>query len=225
MNKVVLIMAILMWISTAIQAQESIIRDIDYRYLDTLIALAKKNYPRLKVMQEEEAISKSAYNTSKLTYLDMFNGSYIYRPRNRPAVSELNPYFINGYQVSVGVNLAGLIRKPSSVRQAKRSYRIAQLETERFEAELESDVRSAYYSYLQSINMLKLRTQYAQDSKITFDRVQNQFERGEAPVDAYTIARSELSEANSSVIQAEINYLNAKDGLELLIGVKLDSIN
>ncbi|MFC7523382.1 TolC family protein [Parapedobacter sp. GCM10030251] len=208
-----------------VRGQESLIRELDYRYLDTLIALAKQNYPRMKILQEQEALSRTDFQSSKLTYLDVFNGSYIYRPRNAPAVNEINPYLINGYQFSVGVNLAGLIRKPINVRQAKRSYHVAQLESEQYEAELENNVKTAYYSYMQSISELKVRTQYAQDSKIMFDRIQRQFEQGEVELETYTAARSELSSAHSAVMQAEVNYLIAKDGLEVLVGIKLENIN
>lgn len=208
-----------------VRGQESLIKELDYRYLDTLIALAKQNYPRKKIFEEQEAISRSDFKTSKLTYLDVFNASYIYRPRNAPAVNVINPYFINGYQFSVGFNLAGLIRKPFTVRQSKRNYQVAQLESEQYDAELENNVKAAYYNYMRSISELKVKTQYAQDSKIMFDRIQRQFEQGEVELETYTAARSELSSAHSAVMQAEVDHLLAKDGLEILIGTKLENIN
>lgn len=226
MSKIAMVVVIFVaFLVKGVQGQESLIKEIDYKYLDTLIALAKQNYPRMKILQEQEAMSKSDFNTSKLTYLEPFNGSYIYRPRNAPALNVINPYFINGYQFSIGVNLAGLIRKPITVRQSKRSYHVAQLESEQYEAELENNVKSAYYNYMRSISELKVRTQYAQDSKIMFDRIQHQFEQGEVELETYTAARSELSNAHSAVMQAEVNHLLAKDGLEVLIGTKLENIN
>jgi len=226
MSKIALIVITFVVFSVkGVQGQESLIKELDYRYLDTLIALAKQNYPRMKILQEQEAMSRSDFNTSKLTYLEPFNASYIYRPRNAPAVNVINPYFINGYQFSVGVNLAGLIRKPISVRQSKRSYQVAQLESEQYEEELENNVKAAYYNYMRSISELKVKTQYAQDSKIMFDRIQRQFEQGEVELETYTAARSELSSAHSAVVQAEVDHLLAKDGLEILIGTKLENIN
>lgn len=224
MIKRILILLPLYLLCFGSQAQESLIRTLDYAMLDKLIELAKTNYPKRKINQENEKVAKSTVTMEALSYLDLVNASYIYRPNNRPSINPINPYVYNGFQVGVGLNLGSFIARPFRIRQAKQQLKITRLENEDFDNILENDVKAKYYLYVQLTSELKNKTSAAQDAKSLFDRLQGQFELGELDLDTYSTARANVASTNSALIQTEVSYLMAKDALEELIGVKLEEV-
>jgi outer membrane protein TolC len=77
---------------------------------------------------------------------------------------------------------------------------------------------------LQSVSQLKIRTQTAQDNKNISETSRHKFERGELSLDLYNASRMLVSTSSTDQIQAEVNYLNAKDALEEIIGKKLSEV-
>ena len=64
--------------TTRLHAQAtSFIADVNYPYLEKLIATAKKNFPEMKVRQSQVNLAKTNYNGSKVSWLDVFTASYI----------------------------------------------------------------------------------------------------------------------------------------------------
>ena len=51
------------FIATTAQAQESLAKDISYEYLDRLLAVCKKNYPKIKMF--EDRVSVAEYGIKK----------------------------------------------------------------------------------------------------------------------------------------------------------------
>lgn len=74
------------------------------------------------------------------------------------------------------------------------------------------------------LSELKIKTQTAQDNNGVAENQRRRFEKGEIPLDAYNGSRVQLSDSNSAKIQTEVNFLNAKDALEEIIGRKLTDI-
>jgi outer membrane protein TolC len=205
-------------------AQESIIPEIKYADLDKYIALAKQNYPRRKIFETRQEVLKTAIPMANFSYLDMFSASYFYRPEKRAVIDPLNPYNVNGFQFSVNFNLGNFLQKPYMVKRAKAEYKISQLEAEEYDTQLEMEVKTRYYDYIQLVNQLKIATQSAQDSKEVSDGVRRRFEKGEVTLDVYSQSRINQSAASTARIEAEIAYLKAKDALEEIIGEKLSEV-
>jgi len=110
------------------------------------------------------------------------------------------------------------------VKRAKIEYKIAKSQTEDYEISLVSEVRRRYYQYVQSLSELKIKTQISQDNESVAVNARQKFERGELALDQYNGSRLLLADSNSEKIQSEVNYLNAKDNLEEIIGKKLTDI-
>lgn len=210
-------------------AQESIIGDIDYAKLDKYIQIAKEYYPKRKIVGVQEDIAKIGITNANLSYLDIFSASYFYRPNDRTAISTpgetINPYIVNGIQYGININLGNFLQKPFMVKRAKAEYKVAQLQSLDYEVTLATEVRKRYYTYIQMLSELKIRTQKSQDNKSVADNAKHRFEKGEIALDQYNFSRVELANANSERIQTEVNYLLAKDALEELLGKKLTEIN
>jgi outer membrane protein TolC len=220
----IIVLTSLMYLSIDVAAQESIIPEIKYADLEKYISLAKQNYPRKKIFETRKEVLKTAIPIANLAYLDMFSASYFYRPEKQSVLDPVNPYSVNGFQFGLNFNLGSFLQKPFMVKRAKAEFKIAQLEDEEYNTQLEMEVKRRYYDYIQLINQLKISTQNAQDSKEVNQGVRRRFEKGEVTLDLYSQSRINQSAASTSKIEAEIAYLKAKDSLEEIIGQKLSDI-
>lgn len=202
-------------------AQESILKEINYSDLEKYINLAKQNFTSKKIFDAKNEVVKTGIPIAQMSYLDMFNGSYFYRPNKNTVLDPVNPYNVNGYQFGISLSLGNFLQKPFMVKRAKAEYKVAQLEAEQNDLLLEMEVKRRYYNYLQQVSQLKIMTKSAQDNKGVSDSMRNKFEKGEITLDAYNQSRMSQSGSDSAKIEAEVNYLKAKDLLEEIIGVKL----
>lgn len=202
-------------------AQESVIPEINYADIQKYIALAKKNYPKRKILEAQKEAVKTGIPIAQVGYLDMFTANYFYRPDDKDILNPVNPYSVNGFQFGINLNLGNILQKPFLVKRAKAEYRVAQLESEEYDMILEREVKTRYYDYIQQVNQLKIFTQTAQDNKGVAESLRRRFERGEITIDAYNQSRVAASASSTARIQVEIEYLKTKDALEEIIGEKL----
>jgi outer membrane protein TolC len=225
MKKIGLLCLLLISGIATIYGQQSIVSQINYNQLEKYIQSAKENYPRRQIMALNTEVLAADVPAAKVSYLDIFNASYIYRPDDGPAVNAINPYVVNGFQFGVNMSLGNFLQKPFQVKKAKSELKIAQLEQKEYDAVLTNEVKSRYYAYILHLNELKLKTQSAQDNKTVTDDMRYKFEKGEITLQAYNTTRISATGADSSRIQAEIDFLKAKDALEEIIGKKLEEVN
>jgi len=205
-------------------AQSSIMSDVNYPLLDKYIALAKQNYPRMKISESQMQSVKTSIAMSKISFLDLFTASYFYRPDDNQALNVNNPYTVNGFQFGITFNLGTYLQKPYILKKARADYRVASYQYEDTQLTTVSETKRRYYAYLQSVSQLKIRTQTAQDNKNISETSRHKFERGELSLDLYNASRMLVSTASTDQIQAEVNYMNAKDALEEIIGKKLSEV-
>jgi len=104
-------------------AQETMFQDLSYPYLEKLIATAKKNYPQMKVQQDQVDVARSTYHQSNFTWLDAFTASYIYSPQS--AINATQPVIFKGYQLVATVSLGSLFERPYTIHNAKIAVKIA----------------------------------------------------------------------------------------------------
>jgi outer membrane protein TolC len=219
-----IILVSLMLLTTDATAQESIIPEINYSDLEKYITLAKKNYTRKKIFETRKEVVKTGIPIAQVSYLDIFNASYFFRPENNSVLDPVNPYNVNGLQFGINVNLGSFLQKPFQVKRAKAEYKIAELEEQEYNEQLTMEVKRRYYDYILMSKQLKINTQNAQDNKSVSETQKNKFEKGEITLDAFNQSRLAQSGASAGQIQAEINYLKTKDLLEEIIGVKLSEV-
>lgn len=219
-----IVVVFLVCLSVNVYAQESIIGEIKYADLERYIALAKENYPKTKAFNETITKSKNDLSITALSYLDIFNASYFYRPENKSVLDPINPYNVNGFQFGINLNLGNFLQKPFNARKAKSDFKIAQYQAKEYELALEVEVKKRYYNYIQQISQLKIYTISMQDNKNTADNLRRKFEKGELSLDTYNQSRINLTSATTSKIQTEVDLLSAKDALEEIIGMKLSDV-
>jgi len=222
MKKIYYILA-LTWIvslSTA-KAQETIMDEINYGQLDKFIQMAKEHYPQRKILNEQENIAKNTHTMANISYLDIFNANYYYRPDEQQALDVMNPYVTNGFQFGITLNLGTYLQKSYQAKSAKSNVKIVQIEKQILDAGLEKEVKNRYYNYIQQLRELKLKTIEAQDVNGSYQSITNRFEKGEITLEEYNTARAAVSAVASTKMQTELDYLRAKDDLEEIIGTRL----
>ncbi len=205
-----------------IKAQESILKDLSYLYLEKLVAVAKENYPRVKIQTNQVDIAKSNLASQKASWLDPFSLSYIYRSSS--TIDVVNADLLRGYQFGVSINPGTLLKKPYTIKSAKEELKIAESNQAEYDLQLEAEVKRRYLIYLQNVNILRLQTKMALDAESIFKDVKIRYEKSEVTFQDYNNASLALSTAYQNKIQAEAGLMTAKVSLEELLVKKLEEI-
>ena len=222
---------VLFWVSALGYAQESIVPDISYPYLDKLITAAKANYPRVKSLNYRLDIAQSGVGKAALSWFDILTFSYIYQPNNTlnytvPSGTSTNNnrFLFNGIQLGVSLNLGTLLLKPANIKIAKTEVKIAGEERNEYLITLTADVKRRYFTYLLQQNLVKIQTQANQDMQTSIKQTKYKFQKGEITFEVYNAALLSSSTRLEQKLQAETNLFIAKSELEALVGAKLEDI-
>ncbi|MET0391851.1 MAG: TolC family protein [Chitinophagaceae bacterium] len=216
----------LLLVSFAAKAQPattSMLQDISYPRLDTLVELAKKNYPRIKYYEQVVLTARTNVKRAQMDWFDIFTFTYLYSPNNNNTVLA-NPSFLNGYQVGFVVNLGDLLQKGLLLKQAKQELKVREYERDEYYVNLAALVRERYFRYLQQLNILKVRADVALDAESNAQAFKHKYELGETTLDEYNKALVNLSDRVQLKIEAEGTMLMAKSALEELVGKKLEEV-
>ena len=209
-------------------AQERVLGEINYGLLEKYIQSAKDHFLQKKILDKQAESIKTNIAINTVSYLDIFNASYIYRPDNNAAIVapgiNSNPYLVNGYQFGVNINVGSFLQKPFQVKRAKLDYQVAQLRSQEYDKTLETEVKNRYYNYIQQVAQLKLSSQNLQDISLISEGVKRRFERTEVSMEIYDQSRVNLTSARMEQLSVEVNLQKAKDALEEIIGVPLSEI-
>ena len=217
-----LFLVLLFFIFHSTHAQQSLTKDISYSYLEKLIQLSKTNYPKIKAYEDRLSIAEYGVKRAKKSYFDIFSFSYLYSPTNNTAT--ISTQFLGGYQFGFFANIGSFLQKPIQVKQAKGEYLVAEHEKQAFELNIEAEVKKRYFTYIQRVAVLRIRSGAALDVESLLINVKHRFENGEETLENYNKALLMQSEHHQNTINAESDVLVAKSSLEELLGKKLEDI-
>jgi outer membrane protein TolC len=208
-------------------AQVTMMNDVSPDYLSHLIAVGRANYPKFKASQARVNAAKAAYTKTKWGIFDFITLNYVYYPNNslNVPINGGNTSFINGYQLGAFLNVGNMLMKPSTIKQAKEEYIVAQMERDASDLSLDQEIRKRYYTYVQAMNILKLQSKSVSDADDVLKNVKHRFEKGEVTFDTYNQALLAGSRYTEQKIAAESSMLIARSSLEEIIGVSLDSVS
>jgi len=207
-------------------AQESILSDVSYLYLEKLVAAAKENYPRVKSLNSQVAIAKSNVSAAKISWLDPFSFQYVARSNetNTNVVNITTADVLTGYQFGVSFNPGSLFSKPSAVHKAKEQVKMALSDQAEYFLTLETMVKSRYILYLQYQRSLVPVNNALNDAENNLKVIRNKYEKGEATFLEFNSASTAYSQAYQTKLQTEASYLTAKVSLEELTVKPLENI-
>ena len=225
----ILLLLVFMFTHSQVQqavAQESILSDVSYLYLEKLVAAAKENYPRVKSFNSQVAIAKSNVSAAKISWLDPFSFQYVARSNetNTNVVNITTADILTGYQFGVSFNPGSLLSKPSAVHKAKEQVKMALSDQAEYFLTLETMVKSRYILYLQYQRSLVPVNNAFKDAESNLKVIRNKYEKGEATFLEFNSASTAYSQAYQTKLQTEASYLTAKVSLEELTVKPLENI-
>ncbi|MDB5119539.1 MAG: TolC family protein [Sphingobacteriales bacterium] len=209
--------------NTKTSAQESMIPDVSYTYLEKLINIAKEYYPTVKNYQNQKNIAEINLKKAQYSWFDAFSFSYLYQPKTTIDISK--PTFFNGYQAGFTLSVGALIQKPLLIKQAKQENQIADNNILENDIAITNEVKQKYFNYIQALTILRVQTISVQDAESMFKSIQYKFEKGEENFQNYSQASINLFNLKQGKINYEGALLKAKSDLESLLGEKLENIN
>lgn len=205
-----------------VKAQDTMIDQVSYLYLEKLIAVAKQNYPRVKAVQAQTDIARNNVTKQSMGWFNSFNYSYIYQPNT--TFNVLQPTVYKGYQLGVGINLGNIITTPFNVKQAKKELQVAIHDQNEYNLTLEAEVKRRYFTYVQALAVLKIQSKALLDAQSLYRDARIRYEKSEVTLADYTQALMNVSSAGQTKIQAESAWLTAKAALEELLTIKLEEV-
>jgi len=205
-----------------VHAQESLVADVSYTYLQKLIDTAKKYYPQVRIKATQIDIARTSYHQSKTSWLDVVTPSYLYNPDR--STNLVQPVATNSYQLALTVNLGSIISKPFLIHNARQAMNVAKLEQDEYILQLTAQVKKFYFAYLSAQAELRMRLKSAQDAQSNAGQMKYKYEKGETTLTDYSEVLTALSNQNSYRIQAEVAVLSAKADLEAIVGKRLEDI-
>jgi outer membrane protein TolC len=208
--------------SKNVKAQETMIPDISYLFLEKIIATAKTNYPLLKQLDIRQKVEEYNVKNSKLTWFNSVNALYLSQPMGGAAL--VNPLFQNGVQLAININIAQTLQTPNNIKIAKQQLQLAKETTSQYEATIEAQIKTRYFTYIQQLNSVKLFTKNLQDSEGLVQDLRIKYERGEVEFRDYSEALINFSSLSKQKLEAEAGYLTAKALIEELTITKLEDI-
>lgn len=211
----------LLW-TTSVFPQETLLDQVNPVFLDTLVALAKKNYPRTKYFEAKSKASEQTLKAQKLSWFDPASFSYQYLPNNQ--VNAVNPVFLNGYQIGVYLNVGTLIQKPALTKKARQEWVAATSEQAEYDKILEAEVKRRYYHYLLQVNLLRVYSKSVLDADGLMHDLSVRYQKSEVSFEEYSKALIVYNGNLESKLEVESNLLAAQSSVEELVGVKLDEI-
>lgn len=221
-GKIIFFIITFVTIYKPVRAQETMLTEVSYTYLDTLIKIAKQNYPKIKVFDKKVTIAEKNVGRTRVSWLDAINVAYLYNPNNTFNVAR--PTFFSGFQTGISLNVGLLLQKPYLIKIAKNDLDISRYEREEYNLNIEALVKERYFLYIQNQTILKARMQNAQDAESILKAARYRFEKGEETLQNFNIALMALSTQNQGKIEAEAQLLIAKAYLEEIIGKKLENM-
>lgn len=221
-GKIIFFIITFVTIYKPLRAQETMLTEVSYTYLDTLIKIAKQNYPKIKVFDKKVTIAEKNVGRTRVSWLDAINVAYLYNPNNTFNVAR--PTFFSGFQTGISLNVGLLLQKPYLIKIAKNDLDISRYEREEYNLNIEALVKERYFLYIQNQTILKARMQNAQDAESILKAARYRFEKGEETLQNFNIALMALSTQNQGKIEAEAQLLIAKAYLEEIIGKKLENM-
>jgi outer membrane protein TolC len=232
MKKLLFLILFIISAVLGINAQQSIISDIDSVLLNKYIKLALQNYPLKKAADATLEKARIQKTVAAVGLFDMFNAGYFYSPTKNDALVIIpgggsngsSNIVTRGFQFGINMNLGNFLSKPALIKSAKTDYIIAQEQNKDYKNVLVNNVKGRYYAFLSARKMLELRALAAADLKAVFTNAQNQFKNNEVSIEVYTSTKNSLVEAEASSLSAEVDYLKAKNELEDIIGTRLENV-
>jgi len=177
--------------------------------LSDSVALALKNNPSIKMAQSDKEKSKWSVDEAKAGRLPTVSlgSSYSLKDNSPAGTDDLSGSLRMNWQLYSGGRVEG------QIDQAKRGVGVADLSVEKTKQQLKLDTTTAYFTILQTKNLVEVNQQSVSNLQGHLSSVQANYDVGVVAKSDVLRAEVELANAQQNLIKAQNNYDLAVAGL------------
>ncbi|MDU4960919.1 MAG: TolC family protein [Sporomusaceae bacterium] len=190
--------------------------------LEESIRLALANNPAIKIAETEQEKAGWAVKEAQAGKAPTLNlGHTSSRGQFDTLSDDISNNFKNSVTLSLPLYTGGKVE--SAIEQAKLSRDVSILGVEDSKQQIRLNATTAYYSVLQSANMVKLSQESVDRLQAHVQNVQAQYEVGTVAKTDVLRSEVEVADAEQSLIKAENSYELAVASLNNVLGLPLDT--
>jgi outer membrane protein TolC len=193
-------------------------------YLEKLIYIAWQNYPDNLAQRYLIDIAEEDLFQRKWSWLDNLNLTYQYNPQPGITTNPNDNSSLPRFGIGISVNIGSIFTTPSKISQGKYYVERAKLGVIQQKLYIRTEVSKRYAHYMGNINLMKIRTQAADDAQATLTLVKHRYESGQVDLEEYDRALRVYTDNLERQAVSEMDMLFNKADLEQLLGIKLEDI-
>lgn len=182
---------------------------------DEVLVLALTERPEIKSAQysidAQQAMlkqRKSAYSPTLSANAGLGTSYFNVQGGNNKAFGD---QLSNNLQGTVGLTLAipiyDKMQTPHAVKRQQIALDNARLELEKKKQDIRKEVEQAYYNALNALTEAQAAEQALTKARVALDYLQKKYEAGRASSYEYTTAKTGFAKAQTTLLQAQYNYL------------------
>jgi outer membrane protein TolC len=198
-------------------------------FAEKLVHLAWQNNPQNEVFRRKINQAEAMVFQSKFSWLNNINMMVQYHANQfTPGGSGAEQAAMGNFLPNVGlgfmINVGSIVFVPSRTKVAREEVEITKAELNSQKLLIRREVLNAYEEYLKNNNLLKIRTQAADDAHSSYLSVVQKFKNGEVSLEDFNDALDMYTRAIESKMALESEVKISKINLEEFIGVKLEEV-
>jgi outer membrane protein TolC len=184
-----------------------------------LVQLAWYNSPGNLVYKRNIDIAAAK---EKLTYWEWLKDaqvSFNLNEGNLVSNESTENIFFPRYNLGLSLNLGSIASRPTQTRIAKEEKKIAELEEQQQMLKVRREVLSRYEDYELAVEILKSKTNAAQEAEDAYNFISEKFKNGKVEFQDYNTASVSYHNANEALAEAKAQVKKSTLALEELIGI------
>ncbi|RMF31061.1 MAG: hypothetical protein D6765_02325 [Bacteroidetes bacterium] len=194
---------------------------------DYLVQLAWQNHPANRATAVDEAIARQEVELERKKWHDEVRFTFNLNEVSLDNVLHPDPdnlIIYPLYQFSTSVSLGTFTNNRRKRRIAEQRVRLAELETQEQMLEVRKEVLTRYRQFRLAQGIYRVRLQAEEDARANHTLAQQQFKRGELPLEELNAAAQTFRAAQVDRLQAEADIELARYELEEILGVAWSSV-
>ena len=190
---------------------------------DKMFELAWENYPMNRIKEQQVGVKEYDVRIAKWSWTKDLSAQFNINEGNISPSAPPNLFYPK-YQFGMRLALSTFVLSPLEHKKAKQEHLISKSEVELQRVLIKNEVAKRVYAYKLAKYILKIRTQAVEESNTSQNFVKQKFQNNEIPFEQYNQATLNHLTLQESRFEAESAYYTAKNDLETLIGVKLETL-
>ena len=182
---------------------------------DEVLVLALSQRPEIKAQQytidAQQAMlkqQKAAYSPTLSASAGMGTSYYnVQGASNDPFGQQLGDHLQGTVGLTLSIPIYNKMQTPYAVKRQQIALDNARLSLEQQKQDIRKEVEQAYYNALNALTEAQAAEQALTNAQVALDYLQKKYEAGRASSYEYTTAKTTFAKAQTTLLQAQYNYL------------------